>query len=355
MDIVTIPPIEVFGFFAPRKDWLYYIAILRINRLPRIFLLHEYFEERKSRLNINVFYMRLLSLILRCLLLVHTLTCIHVFLQCTIKQCDIPGITFKPGHRIHTYLYIMNTIMQTMTTTSFSITVGQNIRTLVYFTLLTIIGIMFSAVLIGEVYNTLVMATFSIGKYVVSVNKMKASIGNNNLSESLIKRLWINVVNFWNIQRGHHYPKMLAEAPSSLRQKVNTYLYEKHLRECHVFYHCDEDLLRQIAVTMKETLYLPGYPVVIEGDIDNSMYFIHSGEVKVIQQGKLIDQTVGILKAGDTFGLAQGLLDREPHFFTYYARTQAVIVRLTKYKWEHLLDFFPAAKDSIETEVSYLG
>lgn len=353
MDIITIPPIELFGFIATSKYHLYYIALLRLNRLPRIFLLNEFFEIRKNKLNINVFYMRIFGMIIRYLLSVHTLACLHVNMVCSLEKCELSGIVFENRH--HAYFMILQDLLQMTTTTAFYTRIQQDLIILTFYIVVAIVSTMLGAFIIGEIYNTLVMATFSIGKYVNTINKMRTSVVKHNLSPSLVKRLWRHVVHLWNLQRGHNYPTMLEEAPTFLRKKINTYLYEKHLRQCHIFYHADQDLLRQITLTMTESLHFPGNMIVLEGDIDNSMYFIHSGEVQIFRQGNFIDQRVGILKAGDTFGLAQGLLDREPHSYTYAARTTAVIVRLKKEEWQHLLDFYPAAKESISTEVSYLG
>ena len=49
---------------------------------------------------------------------------------------------------------------------------------LIYYIFVAIITMMMGAFIIGEIYGTLVMATFSIGKYVHSINKMRVSINS---------------------------------------------------------------------------------------------------------------------------------------------------------------------------------
>ncbi|PSN34099.1 hypothetical protein C0J52_12942 [Blattella germanica] len=52
LDIITIPPIELIAVFFTHK-WLFYCTLLRLNRLPRILVIYDFFEARKNKLNIH--------------------------------------------------------------------------------------------------------------------------------------------------------------------------------------------------------------------------------------------------------------------------------------------------------------
>jgi hypothetical protein len=61
-----------------------------------------------------------------------------------------------------------------------------------------------------------------------------------------------------------------------------TEIYGHHVRKSYVFSDVDEPFTRQLCQYLKRVIFFPGNFIVQHGDFDNSMYFIHHGEVAIL-------------------------------------------------------------------------
>ena len=59
----------------------------------------------------------------------------------------------------------------------------------------------------------------------------QVSMKKHNSSPSVSIRMWFYVILLWDQQRGRHYPKLLANAPYYLREKVNMCIYRDLLKD----------------------------------------------------------------------------------------------------------------------------
>ncbi|PSN52834.1 hypothetical protein C0J52_09700, partial [Blattella germanica] len=227
MDVITIPPLEVFAFLFPPQERFYYITVFRLNRLPRIMLLVYFFEERKNSLHISVFYMWLVNIMVVSTMVIHALACFRVVESCTVKYCQMGGIVLRERHDV--YLKALYDIYQITSATTFATPIIQDTFLLFFFIFVAIFGQIATGFIISEVYTVLEMATFSLSEYIQAIKQMRTSLQRNNLSPPLIKRVWSHVCNLWDVQRGHHYPDILKIVPNYLRQKINLQLYGQHL------------------------------------------------------------------------------------------------------------------------------
>lgn len=122
------------------------------------------------------------------------------------------------------------------------------------------------------------------------------------------------------------------------------YLLRRHplLRKCHV------DMLRQIAAQMRTRVFFTGDFITFMGDVDQCMYFIHSGEVEVLGEDTLYSEIIKYtLRAGEMFGFEQGMYKKSGHEYTYRAKKKSLIIMLHRSWWIHLLEFFPGSKKLI--------
>lgn len=85
-------------------------------------------------------------------------------------------------------------------------------------------------------------------------------------------------------------------------------------------------------VDMSELIvYGPGEVIFPEGENSNDIYFIHKGEVSIIQMDTSLgkEQTLGVLKAGEAFG-DLAFLDDSPRSSTIKTNTETELLRLSK-------------------------
>ncbi|PSN47373.1 hypothetical protein C0J52_06575 [Blattella germanica] len=117
----------------------------------------------------------------------------------------------------------------------------------------------------------------------------------------------------------------------------------------YIFSTCQTDFLRQVINTLKQYTFFPQNCIEFQGDINDCMYFIYSGEVEVLKDTEdyYKPTRVDILKEGDVFGMIQGLYPLRMHKYSYRAYTLAVVLILHRLDWQHLLDYFPNARHEI--------
>ncbi|KAJ9600304.1 hypothetical protein L9F63_009380 [Diploptera punctata] len=86
------------------------------------------------------------------------------------------------------------------------------------------------------------------------------------------------------------------------------------------------------------------------------MYFVYSGEVEVLSEGAdfYCPKREDVLKAGDVFGMVQGLYPLQIHNYSYRALTIAVVLILKRQDWEYLLRSFPDSNHDIYERVTSL-
>lgn len=76
------------------------------------------------------------------------------------------------------------------------------------------------------------------------------------------------------------------------------------------------------------------------------MFFIHDGEVDVLDVNGENVIPREVLRKGRSFGEASGLFN-SPHEYSYKAHTVVDALLLIYSDWEYLLKWFPASKEEI--------
>lgn len=125
-------------------------------------------------------------------------------------------------------------------------------------------------------------------------------------------------------------------------------LYGKHLENHYLFCNTHVDFLRQLVCHLKPCLSFPNHYIVEKNDVDSTMYFIHSGDIEVVEVLGKNTFTHNVLNKDMTFGEAQGLYNI-PHAYSYKALSVCSILLLRRCDWIELLDWFPASKEQIYT------
>lgn len=141
-------------------------------------------------------------------------------------------------------------------------------------------------------------------------------------------------------------PVIIQYSPSYLKQDLMYAMYGKHLENHYLFCNTHVDFLRQLVCHLRPCIFFPNNIIVEKYELDSTMYFIHSGEIEVIDvMGKNLFLH-NVLTKDRSFGEAQGLYNI-PHAYSYKAITVCDVLLLRKCDWYKLLEWFPASKEKI--------
>jgi len=108
------------------------------------------------------------------------------------------------------------------------------------------------------------------------------------------------------------------------------------LQNCAVIEHNDA-LARRIVELGEVVSFEPGATIMSQGGEDNDIYFIVSGEVDVLVNGR----PVAVRRAGDSIGEMAILEPSEPRSATVKVRAEAVALKLTEPDFQQVADEFP--------------
>lgn len=146
-------------------------------------------------------------------------------------------------------------------------------------------------------------------------------------------------------------PTLISRAPDYLKQDIMYALYGYHVTNHVLFSKTHTDFIRQLLVHMVPEVYLPGQYVIEKGDIDGRMYFVHDGQVKVLDKHGNNEIEQCVLNKGTSFGEYQALKNIE-HIRSVKTAGICVIISLKTSDWSYLLDWFPASKEVLESKLS---
>lgn len=170
------------------------------------------------------------------------------------------------------------------------------------------------------------------------------SLQRHELSPSIMKDVLDYKLNILIATRSENMPTFLLNSPDSLKLGIMTDLYMSRLINSPIFRGVDLNFLKLLACRMKRAIYFPGQKIVEKGDVDNTMYFIHNGEVYIIDQTEgdaYIEFVVDHIYPGDEFGQVQGVASAFPHTNTYRARTVVEMITLYTRDWLDLKQAYP--------------
>ncbi|XP_049829159.1 potassium/sodium hyperpolarization-activated cyclic nucleotide-gated channel 4-like [Schistocerca gregaria] len=208
-------------------------------------------------------------------------------------------------------------------------------------------------IFIGEICSLTEIVNHSMSKYARSIISIKGFLKEYNVYPAVINQYWKYVCHLWESTRGVQFPTFLSEAPYHLQESIKVSAYGYHIYSNYVFGQCHPDFLRQLIAQLKYEVYFYGNYVAFQGDINNCIYFVHSGQISVIQEHQdRSENIVAELKTGDVFGMVQGLYENTPYNYTYRVARLSVILTLKFYDWNYLLPFFLPSREEIYKKVN---
>lgn len=127
----------------------------------------------------------------------------------------------------------------------------------------------------------------------------------------------------WKTNGGVQMPVILNEAPCYIMEELMVAAYGKHLEGVNfdliflislnnfflflpqnfVFCQCHKDFLRLLTAKLKVCTYFTGDVICHEGEVNDTMYFIHKGFVEVYTATDTEEIQVDELRALDCFGM----------------------------------------------------
>nr|XP_006131161.1 potassium voltage-gated channel subfamily H member 1 [Pelodiscus sinensis] len=160
------------------------------------------------------------------------------------------------------------------------------------------IGSLLYATIFGNVTTIFQQMYANTNRYHEMLNSVRDFLKLYQVPRGLSERVMDYIVSTWSMSRGIDTEKVLQICPKDMRADICVHLNRKVFKEHPAFRLASDGCLRALAMEFQTVHCAPGDLIYHAGESVDSLCFVVSGSLEVIQD----DEVVAILGKGDVFG-----------------------------------------------------
>ncbi|KAM6972482.1 potassium voltage-gated channel subfamily H member 1b [Aplochiton taeniatus] len=160
------------------------------------------------------------------------------------------------------------------------------------------IGSLLYATIFGNVTTIFQQMYANTNRYHEMLNSVRDFLKLYQVPKGLSERVMDYIVSTWSMSRGIDTDKVLQICPKDMRADICVHLNRKVFKEHPAFRLASDGCLRALAMEFQTLHSAPGDLIYHAGESVDSLCFVVSGSLEVIQD----DEVVAILGKGDVFG-----------------------------------------------------
>ncbi|XP_061086074.1 potassium voltage-gated channel subfamily H member 1-like isoform X3 [Conger conger] len=160
------------------------------------------------------------------------------------------------------------------------------------------IGSLLYATIFGNVTTIFQQMYANTNRYHEMLNSVRDFLKLYQVPSGLSERVMDYIVSTWSMTRGIDTEKVLQICPKDMRADICVHLNRKVFKEHPAFRLASDGCLRALAMEFQTVHSAPGDLIFHAGESVDSLCFVVSGSLEVIQD----DEVVAILGKGDVFG-----------------------------------------------------
>ncbi|XP_068582784.1 potassium voltage-gated channel subfamily H member 1b [Cebidichthys violaceus] len=160
------------------------------------------------------------------------------------------------------------------------------------------IGSLLYATIFGNVTTIFQQMYANTNRYHEMLNSVRDFLKLYQVPQGLSERVMDYIVSTWSMSRGIDTDKVLQICPKDMRADICVHLNRKVFKEHPAFRLASDGCLRALAMEFQTVHSAPGDLIFHAGESVDSLCFVVSGSLEVIQD----DEVVAILGKGDVFG-----------------------------------------------------
>ncbi|KAG9266417.1 potassium voltage-gated channel subfamily H member 1-like [Astyanax mexicanus] len=160
------------------------------------------------------------------------------------------------------------------------------------------IGSLLYATIFGNVTTIFQQMYANTNRYHEMLNSVRDFLKLYQVPKGLSERVMDYIVSTWSMSRGIDTDKVLQICPKDMRADICVHLNRKVFKEHPAFRLASDGCLRALAMEFQTVHSAPGDLIYHAGESVDSLCFVVSGSLEVIQD----DEVVAILGKGDVFG-----------------------------------------------------
>jgi hypothetical protein len=236
------------------------------------------------------------------------------------------------------YLRSLYWCVTTLATVGYGDIVPRTGLETIYAVLVMIAGVGLFGYVIGNVAHVITNLHPSRVRYIETMEGINAFMDYRGIPALLQHRIRGYYAYRWEKRLGFDESAILNDLSVSLRGEVSLFLKKEVIEKVPFFKGASEELIREISLAMRPTVYMPGDAVFRAGEQGQEMFFIGRGEVEVLAKDGSAVQAV--LRDGDFFGEGALVLG-QPRSATVRAVGFCDLYALDKNSFESIMQRHP--------------
>ncbi|KAK9534169.1 hypothetical protein VZT92_009233 [Zoarces viviparus] len=160
------------------------------------------------------------------------------------------------------------------------------------------VGSLLYATIFGNVTTIFQQMYANTNRYHEMLNNVRDFLKLYQVPKGLSERVMDYIVSTWSMSKGIDTEKVLSICPKDMRADICVHLNRKVFNEHPAFRLASDGCLRSLAVEFQTTHCAPGDLIFHAGESVDTLCFVVSGSLEVIQD----DEVIAILGEGDVFG-----------------------------------------------------
>lgn len=149
--------------------------------------------------------------------------------------------------------------------------------------IITSAAIVIAGIFLGWISHFVENVTWHKRLYENKMQRLFQYLKLRELSQCILESVWEHGELLWHRSQGRYIPPALFLLPYPLKKGIAYKLFGRHLENSYLFKHTHVEFIKNLCARLEIFVFFPGESVVMEGDVDGTMYFIHSGEVDVLK------------------------------------------------------------------------
>ncbi|MEJ2305571.1 MAG: cyclic nucleotide-binding domain-containing protein [Anaerolineales bacterium] len=301
------------------------ISLLPLLKLSRT---NKISEDLRDNLNLNPSILRLIFFIFWIVLGAHLIALGWILIGGVASE-------LSPQQKYITALYWAVT---TLSTVGYGdITPDQNSTIQVVFTMVVmLLGVGMYGYIIGNVATLITNLDAARANYLEKMEEVNLFLKTRSVPAALQERVRSYYRYLWETQRSITTHAIIHELPHTLSTDIALFLNKNILEKVPYFSDADDLFIREIVQVMEPLAFLPGDYIIRQGEYGDSMYFLSSGEIEVIIDGRLVDTH----SSGAFFGEGS-LITNEKRNASIRSPTYCDVYKLSKQSFNDLRAKYP--------------
>uniref|UniRef100_A0A8C2BAV9 Potassium voltage-gated channel, subfamily H (eag-related), member 5a n=1 Tax=Cyprinus carpio TaxID=7962 RepID=A0A8C2BAV9_CYPCA len=206
---------------------------------------------------------------------------------------------WEDGPSKHTlYISSLYFTMTSLTTIGFGNIAPTTDGEKIFSVAMMMVGSLLYATIFGNVTTIFQQMYTNTNRYHEMLNNVRDFLKLYQVPKGLSERVMDYIVSTWAMTKGIDTEKVLSICPKDMRADICVHLNHQVFNEHPAFRLASDGCLRSLAVEFQTTHCAPGDLIFHAGESVDTLCFVVSGSLEVIQD----DEVIAILGKGDVFG-----------------------------------------------------